>query len=125
MVQKATHRQRIAIRELVAGATVTDAARVAGVLRQTVHRWMADDERFRAAMSDAEAEALNAFQRGLVRLGDKAIVALEAVFDDSDASHAEKLRAVGLIAMHAPKLREFVDLEERMARIEAQLGVDR
>ena len=112
--------QQAAIRTLLTG-TVEEAAKAAGRTRTTIYRWLREPE-FKAALAEAEGEALAALSRELVHLGDKAAKALEAVFDNPKETGSVKVRAASVTLSQILKLRELYLLERRVAKIEKDLG---
>lgn len=90
--------QDLALAALVEGATVTDAAAAAGVTRQTVHRWVAEDHVFAAELNRARAELRDAYRRRLYAVADEAIGAVEGAIGSGDARVAlTVLRDLGLL----------------------------
>ena len=85
--------QLAAIAALVNGASVTDAAKRAGVDRTTLHRWRSGDSRFVAELNRAKQEALDAV-RGEMRnaLADAAKVVRELI-TSADTPPSIRLRA--------------------------------
>ena len=59
--------QIVALEAIVGGSTIVDAARAAGVARETVHRWLRDDYEFRtahnAALADLRTAAMSRMER--------------------------------------------------------------
>ena len=104
------------IETLLTTGSVADAARAAGVSRQTFYRWR-KEPRFQAALREAEADAIASVSAALAGLGEKAASAL------SDALAAEDLRlrvrAADIVLGRLLQIREIVELEERIARLEA------
>jgi hypothetical protein len=82
-----------AIGALLAGSTVTDAAKSAGVSRATVHRWLAGDPDFMAAYNMARREAAEALRQRLRGMGHEAVEALRELLTDRDTPPAVRLRA--------------------------------
>ena len=114
---KVTPRQRKAIESLLTQGDAKRAAEVAGVSRNTLYRWLKQD-RFKAALAEAEAEALISLSRALVRLGDKAATTLEDAMDDGDAALSARVRAADIVLSRLLQLRELVDLEGRIVKLE-------
>lgn len=106
-----------AIEALLTEGNKAAAARVAGVDRSTLYRWMTSDANFQAALEEATAEMLKEFSRGLVRLADKAIGALEAALG-SRQRIAVRLRAADIVTARLLAVRELVDLEGRLSALE-------
>ncbi len=111
-------KQRKAIEALLTSGTVADAARAAGVTRDTLYRWL-KDEHFAKALREAEGMALQGLTRSLTGLGDKAVAALAAVFDDEAAPHAVKLKAAAIVFGNHPTYLQTTVLTDRIAAIEA------
>lgn len=114
MAEKTTlsHRQRRAIRSLLTYPTVAEAAEQAGVARGTVYKWL-QDEAFRAALADAQAQALDGVLRELLTEATASIRALAAVRDDKSESGAVRANAAGKLLSLLPELRppEAPDLD--------------
>ncbi len=76
MPENLTPKQRKAIESLLTNCDTTQAAKAAGVSRETLYRWQRE-ELFRAALNDATRQALEGLSRSLIVLGDAAVNALE------------------------------------------------
>lgn len=123
MAGKVTPRQFKAIRALLTDGDVTAAAQAAGVSRKTIYAWLKDNEAFKAALDRAEAAALKALERDLVRLGKAATDTLgEAIAGGNGATMATRVRASDIILGRLLQLREIVDLEERVQALEERNG---
>jgi len=110
-------KQRRVIVAILGGMTFTDAASDARVGRSTVQRWLRDPE-FTAALQ-AESGAAMAGARG--RFGlllDRALTVLDQAMHGQVVGECERW-AVSLVMRHAAQLLELVDLEQRIARLEA------
>ena len=59
------------IEQLAIGVTVVRAAEVAGVSRETVHRWSREDWTFQAALNRARSELQEAVERRLLAVADR------------------------------------------------------
>jgi hypothetical protein len=95
------------------------AARAAKVGRTTLYRWLREDANFQAALEGATRQALKEFSVNLVRLAHKAAQALDdALGTDQDMQH--RLRAADIVTTKLLAVREAVDMEDRLARLEAQ-----
>lgn len=57
---KRNYRQELILEALAFGASRTEAAKAAGIARQSFYNWMHTDELFRESVGDAEDEALDA-----------------------------------------------------------------
>lgn len=90
----------------------------AGIVKSTFYRWTAEDEAFKAALRQAESQALAIISGQLTALASRAGAELLRVLDDPDSSSHQRLRAVEIILTNLLKLRELVTLEERVAALE-------
>lgn len=111
-------RQRAAIEALLTHGEVTAAATACGVSRQTIHSWMREPA-FQAALTTAEAEVLRGVTRRLVALGDAAVSTIADVMADPDTSPSVRLKAADSALSHLLRLREMIDIETRVAALEA------
>lgn len=124
MSQNATEcdgRQEAAIAAILSTPTITAAAEVAGVTRQTVHRWLNDTE-FQAALRAARAQAFDAM---LARLEHGAAEVVEQLHmiatDSSKATPATRVSAARTYLDAAFKAHETLDISARLGRIEEAL----
>ena len=115
-----TPKQRQFIQALLACGDVVSACEEATVSRSTAYRWM-QEPAFMSALREAEREALLATSRRLVRLGGKAVQVLEDTLGDVEAPAAVRVRAADSVLTKLLQLRETVDLEERIAALEAAI----
>lgn len=111
-------KQRKALEALIISGEVTQAATAAGVSRETVYKWLKEPE-FKAALSQAESEAIGNLSRALVMLGEQATETLRAAMSDNEAPAASKVRAADIVLDKLLKLRTLFSLEERITRLEA------
>lgn len=110
--------QSKAITALLVHSTIEQAAEAANLTPRTIHRYL-DDAEFRAALSQAEGAAIDLATRRLLRLGDKAIDALESVLDNPAQKGAGNKRlAAQAILDHLLKLRELRSVEQRISELE-------
>lgn len=110
--------QRKAIEALLTCGNVASAALAADVGRTTIYRWMKDDL-FVAELRSAEQEAVAGLARALAGLGEGATDALRAAMKE-DQKITVRLRASEIVIGNLLKLRELVELEERIRALEAQ-----
>ena len=115
-----TPRQRTFIEALLVQGEVMAAANQASVPRSTAYRWF-QQPTFASALREAEREALMATARRMSRLGVKAVKVLDDVLDDADVPVAVRVRAAEAVLTKLLTLREAVDLEDRLSRVEALL----
>ena len=110
-------KQRKAVAALLTEPNATAAAKAAGVSRDTLYRWLADAS-FQAALRDAEAGAIAAVSRSLVRLAEQAATTLDRAMTDPAAASSTKVRAADVILARMLQLREGAVLEERVRELE-------
>ena len=111
----------VLVAELAGGATVADAARAAGLSESTAYRRLRDD-RFKRRVAEARAEMLRRAVAKLTGASVKAVETLEALLTD-DMAFA-RLSAARSILELGGKLREQLDLAERVAVLEERFGSD-
>lgn len=91
-------KQVVALESLLRGATATEAARVAGVDRRTIFRWLRTDFQFQAAVNRGRRELREAAMMRLERLTDSAVTALERALGQGDSRLAlVVLRGLGFL----------------------------
>lgn len=107
---------------LLANETIAAAAKAAGVSEKTAWRWLQDEDfqrRYREARRRVVEQALTAIQAATT----------EAVETLRRNLHCEKpaveVRAAESIIATAVKAVEFIDIEERLAMLEARIGEQR
>jgi phage terminase small subunit len=122
MRENLTPKQRRAIEALLTTGDVTQAAQEARVSRETIYQWMKRPV-FRTALRDGTQQALESLSRSLVGLGDKAVKTLADALEDSAAGPSVRVRAADLVLGRLLQIRELVDLEERVCRLEEQNGI--
>lgn len=118
-MENLTPKQQRAVRVLLTTPDVAAAAKEAAVSRETVYRWM-QVPAFSTALHAAEADALAAVSRRLVRLADTAASTLEAAMHDEATPAATRVRAADAVLSRLLQLRELVVLEARVAELEAR-----
>ncbi len=126
-----TPKQQQVLEYLLAGDTVTAAAKAVGVDRTTVHRWCREDFAFQAAHNRGRRELRDALDARLHALGQKATEAVESALERGDARTAMNvLKGLGLLggeqARFGPedprKLRASAeDAEKRSQKIDTIL----
>ena len=115
--KKLSAKQLKAIEGLLTHRDSQAAADHAGVNRGTIYRWRKDED-FNQALKQAETEAIATLGRELITLGSKATSAVEAVLDSGESTPAQKLRASEIILNNILRLKELVDFEERLTKLE-------
>lgn len=120
MAENMSGKQAKAINALITTPGVPAAARAAGVSERTLYRWLSSPE-FRAALLQAEGEAIDTAARRLLSLSETALDTLANVLEDSTIRADIRLRAVDLVLTHFQKLRELRNIEERLADLETKV----
>lgn len=115
-----TPKQTKAIVALLTCPTITEAANEAGVSKRTLQRWL-DDPGFRAELTIREGEALSGITRRLVGLADQAVKSIAEILSDPGLPSLTKLRAAEAVLSNLLKLRDQVDIENRIAKLERTL----
>jgi hypothetical protein len=124
--EKLTPEQLRALYALLEHGDKAKAARSAGVGRTTLYRWLREDANFQAALEASTQQALKEFSLNLVRLAHKAATALEAALDSTEPIHMHhRLRAADIVTNRLLAVREAVDIEERLAALEANYAQTR
>lgn len=116
--EKITPEQLKGLTALFEHGDKSKAARAAGVSRTTLYRWLREDPVFQEAYSEATRAALKEFSATLVRLAGKAAKALEDALDDSQDMH-HRLRAADIVTARLLAVQELIDMEQRIAALEA------
>ena len=112
--------QQKVFRDLVAGSTISGAARNSGISRATVYRWLADD-RFRTALTEARAGAVFAAKDTIKLLSENMIARLNEIAQGQDIAQS-RMAATTLLG-HALAIERDEAIEARIARLEALLGI--
>jgi hypothetical protein len=116
--------QRLAFAELLAGgSTVKAAAEQLSLSKRTGYRW-ADDPAIKAAVMAAQREHMDVALRALSRSARSAVVALVRNVS-ATAAPSVQVRAAMAILDSLLKLRQATEIEDRIAALEEQAGVQR
>ncbi|MGW3352567.1 helix-turn-helix domain-containing protein [Nonomuraea rubra] len=102
---------------LAQGKTTDQAAQAGGVSGRTVRRWLADDHAFAARVKELRGELLDRAVGALVDASLEAIATLRCSLHAE--SESVRVRAATAILNAMVSIRESVDLEERLAALEA------
>ncbi len=114
-----------AVEGLLAGESVTNAAKRAGVSRETVHRWQRQDFGFQAAYNRGRRKLLEAAEARVVALAHQAAVTIGNAIDKGDSTAAlAVLKGLGILTGMSPTthsedpyvLREEAEIAEVEAR---------
>lgn len=117
MPDNLTPRQKRAIVAIVAGQPMARAAAEAGVSRDTLYRWARRPD-FSAAINQGTAEQVEMLSRRLVTLGSHALQALAEALTNPDTPQGVKVRAADSVLNRLLQLRELVDIETRLTKLE-------
>ena len=117
-----TERQVAALPYIVAGATLSEGARLASVGRATLYRWMEDDQ-FRSALERTRSEAAELARTELQGLMLKAVLVLAESLEDSAPNvrlrAANAALALGLKTLDSKELLRRIDyLDDAMTLLE-------
>ena len=95
-----SEQQRLALEWLMGGGSIAEAAQYAGVVRQTVSRWLHDDAEFRALFDHWQKQIRAITQARLVGLSESALETVaDAIRGKRDAKVAlVVLKAMGLLS---------------------------
>jgi hypothetical protein len=97
-------RQLVAVEQLSIGATVICAAGVAGVSRETVHRWCRENFAFQAALNRARQDLQDAVERRLLAVAEMAMANVaEAVEDGNLNVSVTLLKGLGVLGGTSPR----------------------
>ena len=112
-------KKQLALAALLQGQTMGAAADAAGVNPKTLYLWR-QDAHFRAELQAGERELVAGALRALETLARPAVVLLGKVVLDAEARPADRLRAASAILENVLRLKEILDLESRVAALEAK-----
>lgn len=117
MAGKLTHKQQATIRALLECKTITQAATQAGVSERSIYRWLRAPV-FRAALLEAEGEAIDGATRRLVALQGRALDTYERLLGLFNLDPGlQRLTARDVLDLLV-KLRELRNLEKRLSDLE-------
>jgi phage terminase small subunit len=120
MYENLTPKQRKAIETLLTNGDVAEAARAAGVSRNTVYQWFKKPE-FTEAMKTSTSQALDDLSRSLLTLGEIAISTLKKAMEDDLTPTSTKVRAADVVFSRLMQFRELVSMEERIRTLERSI----
>ena len=112
-------RQQRFLAVLLTSPTVRAAAEAAGISERTGWRYLADAEVKRALSQALDSELAHATRRAVTAMTG-ALETLEGIHRDPGAPTGARVSAARAILDVGPKLREALDLAERVARLEGQ-----
>jgi hypothetical protein len=114
------------VQTLMTGATITDAAKTAGIDRATIYRWLKTDAMFTTELNRLKAERLEAVQSEFRGLLSTAVTTVGALMTDTGVHPGTRLRAALAVVDRAGGIQPDsigpVDVEEvKLDQAEAQL----
>jgi transposase-like protein len=104
---------------LAIGKNVKAAARASHVGERTLHRWLGDED-FQRRVTQVRAELFGCAVGKLARLAGKAADALAKLLRSE--SDSVRLQAARTILESGNRLREAVEVEQRLAAVEERLA---
>lgn len=112
------NRQIKAIPILIGCHTVEDAARKAGISKNTLYTWMKQEE-FSQAISEARRELFDRAMHKLMYVSMKAVITLEKLLDAQ--SESVRRAASNDVLGHIVKYKELSEIEDRVERLEKNI----
>ena len=116
-----TPKQEKTIAALMSTATVTDAAKVAGVGERTGYAWLADPD-FSAAYREARREAVQQATARLQQMSGRAVVVVAQLMLDTSKPASVRLAAARTVLELAVKAVELDDLQQQLAALAERLA---
>lgn len=112
--------QHKAVLALLEKPTVTEAARVAGVHRATLYKWLREEPEFQAAHREARREVLRHVAARLQQISGEAVETLREVMSDKTQQGASRVGAARTVLDYAVKATEQQEVIERLDRLEGR-----
>jgi len=91
MISNQPDKQELALTQLVFGGGIAQAARVAGVDRATIYRWLREDPAFARQIRAARHDAHEAAWLELIGVAPAALQVVKYAIDDEDVGAALKV----------------------------------
>ena len=105
MPKSLTAKQTKTLEFLLAGESVTSAARLAGVARETVHRWLRFEWHFQAALNRGQKELLDAAISRLIAVTHQAASNLASAVKEGDLrASSALLKGLGVLPGEPPTI---------------------
>ena len=114
---KFSHKKEEAIQALLTQRSMEEAARVAGITRQTLARWLKIPE-FQQAYLEARRQLVSQSNARLQQYSSAAVTVLAKLMTDQATPAAARVRAARHIIDGAKQAVEFEDIEVRLAALE-------
>lgn len=106
-----------AIAALARGSSTGQAAAESGISARTLRRWLAEDPDFAAEVANARTDMLDGAVGAITAAAGEAVTALRDALTDTDGRNRVQAARVLLDALLP--LRESLELEQRLAALEA------
>ena len=116
-----TARQEKALAALLNSSTQDEAAKAAGIGTRTIKTYLQDEafrKEYRSRLTELCENAARKAQREL----SQSVDTLTAIRDDKDTPPAQRITAAKTIIDSALRLREHVELEDRIEALEQRLN---
>lgn len=121
--EKIRPNQARAIRALMEGANLREAAAAAGVTPKTLYNWRHQDKAFINSLKDARAGMLQTVSERVLGSAGTAVDLLRGVVVDDSAPLSARIRAAEIVLRHAAKLGELLEIQERLMELEDKAGL--
>ncbi len=118
-----TTKQTRAIAALLTTKDVGSAAKEARIGERTLYTWL-DNVSFRAALKQAEAHAIEKAVSLVSGMSQYAVSVIVSLMANERVSDGVRLRAAQTVLDQMVKLREYADLEARVAALEATVEAE-
>jgi len=115
-------KQQVALCQLAAGATNSEAAAAAGVSLSCIEKWKAKPD-FQKSLKDAVSHVFDAAIAELVAGSRDAAKELKRIINDPNVSDRVKVSAIQTLFSTAEKCKQW-QLEARLERVEALLDAE-
>jgi len=100
-----TRQQEMALDHMLAGKSISDAAKEVDADRTTLHRWLREDPQFLATYNQRRRELQEAHQTKLSSIAAKALQTVEQAVENGDVATSMKLLSgLGLLSGEAPRI---------------------
>ncbi len=112
-----TRQQELALDHMLAGKSISDAAKEVDADRTTLHRWLREDPHFQATYNQRRRELQEAHQTRLSSIAAKALQTVEQAVENGDVGTSMKLlTGLGLLSGEAPRIgpEDPRDVERRL-----------
>jgi hypothetical protein len=115
-------KQLSAVKQLLRGGSIGEAAELGGVTVRQLHRWMQLPE-FKDALASAGSEAMSSAKRALSDAAIEAVGVLRTIMNDSKCRRedAVRVRAASAVLSHALRWEEFSQVNDRITQLEEEV----